>query len=244
MKVHVISLKRCTERRKAFMDMNPHVDYLFFNAVDGSTIPEKVLSNPLLFEKGLPYTKGAYGCALSHLLLWNKAIKENCVLTIAEDDAIFRKDFHVMQNKLLSSISSDWDIILWGWNFDSILSLNVLPDVSPTVMVFSQEKLRESINTFIEKVTYPSSLFFLDKCFGIPAYTITPQGAIKFKSLCFPLKFFSLWFPLLNRKLPNNGIDIAMNKIYSSTNSYVSFPPLVVTKNEHAISTIQTNRNT
>lgn len=75
--------------------MNPHVDYLFCDAIDGSTLPDNVLSNPLLFEKDLPYTKGAYGAALSHLALWNKAINENCVLTIAEDDAIVRNDFHV-----------------------------------------------------------------------------------------------------------------------------------------------------
>lgn len=53
------------------------------------------------------------------------------------------------------------------------------------------------------------------------------------------MRNFELFFPVLNRKIPNTGIDVAMNKIYSATNSYVSFPPLVVTKNEHESSTIQ-----
>ena len=36
-----------------------------------------------------------------------------------------------------------------------------------------------------------------------------------------------------------NGIDIALNAHYSSTLSYVSFPPMVVTPNETNVSTVQ-----
>ena len=46
-----------------------------------------------LLDKNLPYTDGAIGCALSHYQLWNLSIEKNEVLTIAEDDAIFRYDF-------------------------------------------------------------------------------------------------------------------------------------------------------
>jgi len=52
-------------------------------------------------------------------------------------------------------------------------------------MLFSQEKL----NTF-QTLCTPSLLLALDKCFGTIAYTITPEGATKFESLCFPLSSF------------------------------------------------------
>jgi len=43
----------------------------------------------------------------------------------------------------------------------------------------------------------------------------------------------------LNKKIPNTGIDIPMNRFYPETRSYVAFPPLVATKSERTISTVQ-----
>jgi GR25 family glycosyltransferase involved in LPS biosynthesis len=235
-KTQIISLKRTPSRREIFVKKNSHIDYEFFDAIDGILLSDSDFHNELLFEKGLNYSKGAYGCALSHLSLWEKAINENCSLTIAEDDAIFRRDFYSTQEILLNSISNDWDIVLWGWNFDAILSLNLLPGISSGVVVMNQDQMRSTIDNFMNLTNMPS-LLALDKCFGIPAYTISPNGAKKFKSLCFPLKPFSVWFPILNKNIPNNGIDISMNKIYSSTKSYICFGPLVLTKNDHSIST-------
>jgi hypothetical protein len=44
---------------------------------------------------------------------------------------------------------------------------------------------------------------------------------------------------MVNPRFPNNGIDIAMNAAFSNINAYVCVPPLIVTKNEHAESTVQ-----
>jgi GR25 family glycosyltransferase involved in LPS biosynthesis len=52
-------------------------------------------------------------------------------LTIAEDDAVFRADFEHEANRVIASLSPDWDMILWGWNFDSILGLEFMKNVSP-----------------------------------------------------------------------------------------------------------------
>ena len=110
--------------------------------------------------------------------------------------------------------------------------------ISPTVMLFNQAQLRESTEQF-QKVTTKPHLIALDKCGGTPAYTISPKGAEKFKNSCFPLKNFSTFFPVINKNVANYGLDIAMAHYYSQTNAFVSFPPLVVTKNEHEVSTIQ-----
>ncbi|MDA8329102.1 MAG: glycosyltransferase family 25 protein [Betaproteobacteria bacterium] len=238
MNIKVISMETSNERRKNFINLNKHIKFDFFNAVDGNQFTQEFIASTNLFEKGLPYTAGAYGCALSHLILWDEAINLDKVITIAEDDAIFRFDFENLYKKKLNSLPPDWDIVLWGWNFDSILSLNVMPNISPVVMVFNQDQLRNSIKEF-QEFAEDTTLLRLDKCFGTICYSISPSGAAKFKSLCLPMSNFLLFFPLLNRQLPNNGIDIAMNKIYQATNSYVAFPPLVITKNDHTITTIQ-----
>jgi GR25 family glycosyltransferase involved in LPS biosynthesis len=238
-KIQVINLERSLERRNEFIKINAGLNYEFVSGVDGKLLSEGEIKNNQNFIPPLPFPSlGAYGAALSHLQLWELAISNNTALTIAEDDAIFRADFHSKSLEVINQLPADWDIVLWGWNFDSILSITAMPDISPSVVLFNQDALRNNVGLFrdVKSQPYP---FRLDKCFGIPAYTISPKGASVFKSMCFPMKNFELFFPVLNRKIPNTGIDVAMNKIYATANSYVSFPPLVVTKNEHASSTIQ-----
>jgi len=238
--IKVINLKRSTSRKEQFIKNNPNINYSFFEGVDGSTLSKKFLAGSELFDQNLAYTKGAYGAALSHLSLWEEAINTNHAITVIEDDVILRADFESEHNKMIDSISGDWDIVLWGWNFDHILSVNVMPDISPVIMIFNQQQLRNSVPNFYNSKS-SSSLLSLDKCFGIPAYTISAKGAGKFKEYCFPLLPFEIEFPLMTNKMQNNGIDIAMNSLYPSLNAYACFPPLAITKNEHNSSTIQNN---
>lgn len=236
--VKVISLERSTERRRAFASGNPGLDHEFFPGVDGRSIPDAILHDRRLFIDPLPaMSPGARGCALSHLKLWEMAIRLNRPISIAEDDALFRRDFATASARVLAKLPADWDFILWGWNFDSILSVHALPNVAPIVMVSNQDSLRKNAELYLEQTTESFPLR-LDKCFGTPAYTISPGGASKFRAACFPLTEMNVWFPLLNRMINNRGIDIAMNKIYSETNSFVAFPPLAITRNEHEASTV------
>ena len=238
--IKVINLKRSTSRKEQFIKNNPNISYSFFEGIDGSTLSKKFLAESELFDQNLVYTKGAYGAALSHLSLWEEAINTNRAITVIEDDVILRADFESEHNKIIDSIGEDWDIVLWGWNFDHILSVNVMPDISPVIMIFNQQQLRNSVpNFYVSKSS--STLMLLDKCFGIPAYTISAKGAGKFKKNCFPLLPFEIEFPLMSHKMQNNGVDIAMNNLYPSLNAYACFPPLAITKNEHNTSTIQNN---
>lgn len=236
--VQVIHLERSVEREQAFVVNNPGLDFEFFKAIDGRELNKADMAQTGLFEGDLPYTAGAYGLALTHLKLWEKAIASNQMQTIAEDDAIFRADFAEQAKRCISRLGNDWDLVLWAWNFDAVLSLNLMPEVSPMDMYTSQMQMRARIDTF-KGQTQASQLLPLDKCFGTAAYTISPQGARRFKANCFPLKKFALYFPGLNRHLPNNGIDIAMNRIYKHTPTFVAMPPLAITPNDHAQSTIQ-----
>jgi len=207
-------------------------------AVDGLELKLSTEQDRRIFGPGLRYSQGAKGCALSHLNFWDSVIQSKLPATIAEDDAVFREDFAEKSSELIASLPAGRDNILWGWNFDSILSVNEMCGVSQAVMLFDQDKLRQSVRDF-KKLERPAYPLRLDKCFGTPAYTISPEGATRFKTMCFPLENFELNFPLLDVAIKNNGIDISMNRCYSKTNSFVSFPPLVITKNEHEISTVQ-----
>lgn len=236
--IKVISLKRSSARKKIFIENNPNINFTFFDAVDGAKLSQQFLNNSGLFVGPLHYTKGAYGCALSHLAIWEESINTKKIITVLEDDAILRHDFDQQHQKMIDSLKNDWDIILWGWNFDHILSVNIMSNISPVIMLFNQQQLQNSISEF-QKSTIENRLMPLDKCFGIPAYSISPNGAKKFKDECFPLFPFEIEFPLMNHKMVNNGIDIAMNHLYLTSKSYACFPPLAVTKNEHASSTVQ-----
>jgi len=237
--VKVIHLDRSTDRAAEFIARNRTLSYEFVQAVDGTQLKSERIADPRLFEGDLPFPgPGAYGCALSHLAQWEFAIAHQAAVTIAEDDAIFRHDFEDASAAVMANLPHDWDIILWGWNFDSVLSVRALPGVSPAVMVFSQEMMRGNVDTF-QSLSSPSHPYRLDNCFGIPAYSISPAGAARFRAWCFPMKNFKLHVPLLPAPVGNTGVDVAMNRVYAEANAYVAFPPLVITPNEAKTSTVQ-----
>ena len=241
-KIKIISLAKSTQRRAEFAKNNNHIDFEFVDGVDGEALSVDDIAKCGFFAPDLNYRKGAFGCAMSHLQLWQLAESSGQPVTIAEDDAIFRHDFPDKLKALLGADDQDWDIVLWGWNFNSILSVSVLPEISPVVMLFGQGALRKSIEKF-QRLDSPVSFLKLDKCFGLLAYTISPRGFRKIMDELIPLKNLNVFFPATKTNVfPNRGIDIALCSIYKSINALVAFPPLVVTKNERSISTIQNSK--
>jgi hypothetical protein len=56
---------------------------------------------------------------------------------------------------------------------------------------------------------------------------------------CLPLAPLRVFFPLLNRESDNTGIDMPMNAAYPEIDAFVAFPPLALTLNEVALSTVE-----
>ena len=242
MDTYVINLDRSEDRLREFRRRNSHMpDIHRFSAVDGSTIDREELIESNTFTSGLPYTDGAVGAALSHMFFWEAAKAENAVITVCEDDAIFHRQFPELSARFIAGLRDDWDIVLWGWNLDSILLFDLMPGVSHCLATFDQEKMRAGADIFQELPIVPGA-FRLLRAFGIVCYTISPRGASAMLDRSLPLRPLKVAFPMVHPEFPNNGIDIVMNDAYPGMNAFVSFPPLVVTKNEHAISTIQTAR--
>ena len=242
MDIYVINLDRSTERLRDFRQINKHFPNIHrFPAVDGSSVNRNDLVEANVFSPNLPYTDGAVGAALSHLFFWKAAVSEKSAITVCEDDAILHSRFEELAQEALVSLGDSWDFVLWGWNFDSILQFDLMPGISPCLGLFNQEQMRKNVELFQESVFRPT-LYRLIRAFGIVCYTISPSGARKFLAETSPIRPFSVSFPLVNDAFPNNGIDIVMNDLYPRMDAYVSFPPLVITKNEHAISTVQLTR--
>jgi glycosyl transferase, family 25 len=239
--ISLINLDRTPDRLAEFHRLNPHLSEVSrFRAVDGRTLDVSALTSIRLIERSIAftYTKGALGCALSHLALWEKAIAKDEAVTICEDDAIFNRGFAETAGRLVATLPADWDMVLWGWNFDSVVVLEMLPGVTPCCLSFDQDAMREGVESFQEQRFAPQ-LFRLHRALGLVCYSISPKGARILRDRCLPLRPVEVFFPRLDRMLYNNGIDIPMNDAYPEIAAYVSFPPLVITKNDHMVTTVQ-----
>lgn len=237
--IQVISLARTPQRLAGFAQAHPRLPYQVFPAVEGREQAADALRAQGLFDGSVDYVPGAVGCALSHLRLWERAIETGQPVTVCEDDARLHADFVPLATRLIESLGPDWDFVLWGWNFDAMLLCRLIPGLSACDLRFSQPDMRRNGPHYLASPVDPRP-YRLMRAFGIPAYTLSAQGARKFRQHVLPVRRMDVHFPGINRTLPNTGIDIMMNALYPSAQAHVCFPPLALTDNEHAISTIQT----
>jgi GR25 family glycosyltransferase involved in LPS biosynthesis len=246
----VINLDRSPDRLAEFAEFNGHLGRIVrFSAVEGRALNIGALVRAGLVAPDVlsTFSPGAVGCAMSHVGLWKQAIATGAILTIAEDDAIFHRQFLQHAADVMGRLPADWDIILWGWNFDLFLSLEMLPGVSPCLAQFERIRSEAGIRVFQELTLWPQPLK-LRWAFGTPCYSITPNGARRIISKCVPLRPSAIHFPEGLRAAPHLpyfrtvGIDVTLCSIYPDLNAFVSFPPVVVTKNDIARSTIGQTR--
>ena len=134
-KIYLLNLKRRPDRLKAFMDKYTVSDLknesiIKFDAIDGSkldidSIPLSELAIAELKQlettgyrtKHYQLTKGAIGCYLSHVKIWENILKhkdEN--ILIFEDDAEVPSNLKFRINSQMNHIPNDWDIVLFGYD--------------------------------------------------------------------------------------------------------------------------------
>lgn len=222
---YVISLKRTPERLKNFKLINDHMKFEVFDAIDG--------------EKLTPahgYPKNALGNAKSHFELWKKCASGTDSYLICEDDAEIHRNFESMIQKF----PKNYDFICFGWNFDADLWISTEPFLSPVKMSFDQDSMRLNKKSYLEN-SFICNLFKLHLFNGTFCYLISPFGASKFLEICFPLKQ-NINLQITSSYIVNltpTALDMAMSEAYQETNSYVCFPPIAISENNHLISTVQ-----
>lgn len=236
----VISLPRSPDRLSDFFSLNNKVtSFSIFNAVDGAQ--EQFSSSDLApyFSPEILaiYSKGAIGNAMSHIRLWEAAAGSNVSLNIFEDDAILRKDFKFVSEKIIEE-SEVADIILWGYNYDFPLYLNLGVSAPCVPIVFDQEKLRSNLAEFVLEGVDPAILrtsYFA----GVCGYFVSPRGARNIISALFPIKYSEWNLPLLRKPARNIGVDMALSQVSSKVRIYACVPPIVITPNFRDVSTVQ-----
>lgn len=244
MKIKVISLISSQDRRNSFIESNKHLKYEFFDAVNGNDLSEDVYYNSDLINwDGLNYNNPAIGCALSHLTLWNECINTNQPITILEDDAITRFDFEQKHKQIIDELPEDWDIIYWGWNFDSIIKVKFAQsNISINLTADNKKLYTPNIIKQFQQSIVPVSVFDVQNLWGTCSYSISPKGAKYFKEKCFPLTNKSypfIIYPRYDQVIVNTaGIDATMNSFFHDSKVYMTFPSLSLTLNDRNLSTI------
>jgi len=227
--IYVISLERSKDRREIFDNYNSkYIKYSYFNAVDGNELNVNSLPRNIFKKGSVNYSKGALGCALSHLKLWEKCIDLDKPIVIMEDDAIVSKDFNKHMNNLIHSLApKDWDIMLLNYNFDSILSYKNTSFETCNCIFNKTQISNEDIDTFVNS-KINTTLAKLVHCFGLSSYIISPKGARIIKEKCFPLDNRIITMPFLN-SIQCFTIDCMMNSVYKDISAYVAIFPFVIT---------------
>lgn len=236
MKSFFITLDRTLMRKNIFEFINSSKlsDCSKFPAVDGQKLNRSDLVNDNSIAIDLEYNPAALGCAVSHIALWRYCAASNEPITIFEDDAICHKEFELKQNELITRLGTDWDYIVWGWNFDCLMQFDMVPGISYAQCNFIEKNIAEKWDEYAAAPIDPR-LYRLNFSFGTPAYSLSPSGAKKLLD-ALPIRNFLLRVNELETK--NKGIDIFLIKASQSLRSFVSVPPLVLTPNIKANSTI------
>jgi glycosyl transferase family 25 len=240
MKIQLINLDRSTDRLTTFKAVNAHLmpHIVRFSAVEGKDVNRAVYVERGIVSADLGYKDGALGSALSQIALWDFAIREDRMLTICEDDAVFNRDFSIVSEAVLRELPPDWHLIKWGWNFDSHLCFDVMPGVSDCVAICNQESLRKAIDVFKSAQLNPRP-YRLHQAFGNVCYSVSSRGARLLRQNCLPLRNTTVYVRGLKTAVTNYCIDVALNALFSHMNSFVCVPPLVVTANDRSTSLVQ-----
>lgn len=235
---YVISLAKCPEKTTGFFERNrpTYINFKIFHGIDGTEQSvDDAIRMGVVAPGATDYTMGSIGCAASHLSLWRNSIANDHHIMIFEDDAFIRHDFkHHIRSQITSIV--DWDIILFGFNIDSSLDIRMIPGCDFGGRFSLRYPSLDNLLVFA-KMIGSTTLYRLNNAFGLCGYALSPSGARKLVELCFPMDNRPLYIRFWNKASPCKTIDMMMNCFFSELRSYVCFPPLVLSPNDHTTST-------
>ncbi|AQT06331.1 glycosyltransferase family 25 protein [Acetobacter persici] len=235
MQKYVISLDRTPERLARFRAVNAHVEGITHApGIDGKNLDLEEIKQKGFIDDNCQFTAGAIGSGLTHVSLWGAVAKAGSPAHIFEDDAFLCKNFEQEADRIIGTLPMDWDIILWGNNYDTMLQFELIPGITDCFVGFSEDDARKGIMSFRD-IDITALPFKLKQTFGICGYAISAKGARELMQRCLP--FTTVNFPhscLGGRVIPTSSVDVMMNMHYSQMMSFTSFPALCLTDNVKA----------
>jgi GR25 family glycosyltransferase involved in LPS biosynthesis len=238
MQINLINLDRSPERLAEFTRANRFLPQIRrVQAVEGRSVDLPALIAAGVFAADIAWTPGAIGNALSHLRLWDEAIATRKAITVCEDDAVFNRHFVTSARGLLHALPAGWDYMLWGWNFDVYTAFELVRGAGNCIAHLDQNTLVGGLGEY-QKQRFAPQPFRLIRAFGAPCYTISPKGAAALKQACLPFRGSPIALPEVKGSLVARGWDVQLCQAFSVLDAYLCFPPLVVTPNDPALSTV------
>ena len=228
--LYVISLKRTPQRLEGFFKRNAQTldewNVHVIDGVDGAEQKEIFKRSRLISQNILEgWSPGAIGSALSHMLSWRICLQLGKPIVVAEDDAILAKN----EEKLEHDSWRGYEPFLL---LDGTLThfcrrkLYCLALLAFCPAYPKEEELKELVNSRAER-----RICKLKRCFGLPAYRITPETA---EYLLRELKPLTSEVITMGRGIPTHfseTLDGILNIHYERIGAKIIFPPLALALN-------------
>ena len=209
LRIKCINLERRPDRKKAvlkLLDQHNLSKYCDFNkAVDGQKLKPTDNLRKLFVDNDFGSKKGAIGCALSHLELWNQLLADTKYdkYLILEDDIRLNPDFITKFNAIQNLIKNiNWDIIYLGFH----------------VKVSHRRAYREKLQNINKQTILPYDISYSTG--GAFGYIINKSGARKLVEF-------------IKKNGIKQQIDVVMynNNKLTKLNSYELAPPIIFSTN-------------
>jgi glycosyl transferase, family 25 len=235
---YVISLRKNPKKAADFIERNKptRLNFNLFEAIDGAALSDdEAIRSGVIARNANGYTRGMIGCSASHLALWKECGSGQRNFIIFEDDAFIRHDFKEQVGPLISNWD-DWDIVLFGFNTDSLLDIQMTRQCRFAGIFSCPSPSAAQLSLFVRE-NDGLHLYRLNNAFGTCGYAISPRGARKFMQAVFPLDNRPVFIPYWKNTVGRDTfvcrtIDMVMNCYFGQFSSYVCFPPLVLSSND------------
>ncbi|MBC6417928.1 MAG: glycosyltransferase family 25 protein [Prochloron sp. SP5CPC1] len=161
LQVCVLNLKRRSDRREKFQQLNRQSDiqFVWVEAIEGRELDiSQLIEQGLLFRQYEHFTPGQLGNAMSHRMLWQQCVEKDTPLIICEDDAVLRQDFAAGFTHIYQQLPATWDCVFFGYNFDSILDIEIIPGVNLQGSFFPPGLSQANQQAFVATTVMPSLL--------------------------------------------------------------------------------------
>ena len=241
---HVITLERFKDRHQLFISHNKGINNVVFRFgidirkwrqnVTLQNIVNNKVKHPALYWKTAVILN-----SISHLSILEECVLHQTPYTILEDDAILVTNFDEKASKLMHDIVENWDIILWGYNWDAPLHVKLFDDSDVILQVNLQSEINQFTIDSFKKSGRNSKLHRLVMGWGIHCYTVSPSGAAKIIKAIPKITDWKIIIEKIGIRWWAESLDGIFNHLYQGLNAFAALPPLSYAENNHSTSKLK-----